>query len=250
MEEQGYFREDSHDAESVRSFVSFAELLGYPEFGLSEGMKNRDFSYLPNTDFINYSDLKEEIFVIIPLDVLQFIRKELPDFYHQVSISLAMKSFAKDSHDDILNELNKYFNFFKNKRNPKQGEYEFINYVIDFLSEPSKFKILVNSICDNKDGQMWEIFLHSLLSFNDGSDKIKKFSSHLIVATSALEYQDFLVKKIFETNWDKMLSPKFLKNINPKSDSFIEVSSNSVYFSVKGTDLNHLIILKIVPNPM
>ena len=250
MDSSGYFnlkRKNGFDSDGHKKFIQFAGDLGYPEFGLLEGMRLGDFSYLPNSDLINFNDLNPSILKNLPEDVAVFIKKEIPDLYHQIYLTLALKDYTNKNLSFFLNSFTNYVNFLRHdkKRKPIQRDYDFLNYVIDLVSRPTYFSYLLDKIAEDEDKLIfqWKTLLTELVLLSSGFDKCKKFTAQIITSTTKYNYSDLLRSTILSQNWKGYLSDKLLKSIDNKSSSFIEIGSNCTFFSVKTDDLNNVAVL-------
>lgn len=252
MDGCGYFKpvkngKGLEEDDGRKKFIQFAEDLGYPEFGLFEGMILGDFSYLPNSDLIDFNDLNPSILKNLPNDVANFIKKEIPDLYHQIYLTLALKDYSNKNLSFFLNSFTNYVNFLRQdkKRKPIQRDYDFLSYVIDLVSRPTYFSFLLDKIAEDEEKLVfqWKNLLTELVLLSSDFDKCKKFTSQIIISTTRYSYTDFLQSAILTQNWKGYLPDKVLKSIDNKSSSFIEIGSHCTFFSVKSDDLKNVEVL-------
>lgn len=243
MLEEDYFNvNNSLSEDNYKVFLRFAGDLGYPEFGISEGIRTCDFSHLPNSDLIDFDDLNPNILMDLPSAVKNFIRKEIPDLYHQIMITLSQKDLSKDTRV-FVNRFTDYLRYLNTgKRNPIQRDYNFLNYVVAFASKPSVFECLLNQIAKDNEVKLlqWQILLEELIDFSSDFDACKKFAAQIITETTSYKYSEQLQSSIRVNDWTGYLPVKLVKNILDENQSFIEIGGNLTYFSVKKSDLPNI----------
>lgn len=240
MVEQGFFEpQNPLHGENYKYFIKFSGDLGYPEFGIVEGIRTGDFSHLPNSDLIDFDDLNPNVLLDLPTSVKNFVKKEIPDLHHQIQVTLSQKALTNNDTRVFINRLTDYIRFLNEaKKRPIQRDYDFLNYVISFASKPSVFNAFMSQV--EKDSELkltqWQILLEELIVFSEDFEFCKKFAAQIILGTTKYEYSEQLQSAVRGTSWKGFLPVKFIKNILSDS-SFVEIGASLTYFSVKENDL-------------